>query len=55
MNKDSIKKKEGNVFVCPICVEVIVESTETTEGQDAIFCLEPCTDNFFNESFISQP
>ena len=42
MNKDSKKKKECDVFVCPIYVEVIVESTETTEGQDAIFCESLC-------------
>ena len=41
-NKDPKKKKEGDVLVCPICVELIVESTETTEGQDAIFCESLC-------------
>ena len=41
-SNDLKKKKEGDVFVCPICVEVIVETTETTEGQDAIFCESQC-------------
>ena len=42
MNKVPKKKKKGDVFVYPICVEVIVESRETTEGQDATFCESLC-------------
>ena len=41
-NKNPKKKKEGDVFVCPFCVEVIVESMEITEVQDAIFCESLC-------------
>ena len=31
------KKKKGDVSVCPICTEGIVEQTKTKRGQDAIF------------------
>lgn len=32
----------GNIFVCPICLETIVEATESADGQDAIFCESTC-------------
>ena len=36
------KKKKGDVSVCPICTESIVEQTKTKKGQDAIFCEGLC-------------
>jgi len=28
--------------ICPICLEVIVDSTDKKEGQDAIYCISVC-------------
>ena len=36
------KKKKGDVFICPICTEAIIEQTKTRKGQDAVFCEGLC-------------
>ena len=36
-SKNSKKKKEKGTFICPICLENIVEATKTRQGQDSHF------------------
>ena len=42
-SKNSKKKKEKGIFICPICLENIVEATKTRQGQDSIFCEGSCS------------
>ena len=42
-SKNSKKKKEKGTFICPICLENIVEATKTRQGQDSIFCEGSCS------------
>ena len=36
------ERKKGDVFICPICTEPIIEQTKTRKGQDAVFCEGLC-------------
>ena len=35
-NKKNSKKKGG--YTCPMCIELIIESTKSKAGHDAIYC-----------------
>jgi len=42
-SRDAFKKrKQGEEYICPICADVIIESTEEVEGHDAIYCEGAC-------------
>lgn len=42
-NKDTSKKrKKGEKYICPICVDTIIENTDKVDGHDAIFCGGAC-------------
>ena len=36
------KMKEGEDYICPICLDKIVEDSENTEGHDAVYCEGTC-------------
>ena len=37
VNKEIKKQKEGNTYMCPICMDVIKEADNTNDGHGAIF------------------
>ena len=36
------KMKEGEEYICPICLDKIAEDSDDTDGHDAIFCEGAC-------------
>ena len=38
----SKEKRDKGTFVCPVCLENIVEGTKTKPGQDAVYCEGIC-------------
>ena len=41
-NKEIKKQKEGNTYICPICMDAIKEADNTNDSHDAIFCEGTC-------------